>query len=316
MMAMWYVYSSSGSRLGPITDQTFRKLVQQGTVKRNTIVANQYGRTVAAGSIPGLPFPDQANELNSLSTGMTPSPYGQAPCAAPYTRQTNPYSQNSYGQPASSQVNPFQSQLTEDDNPFLPQEEPESVKIEPLLREMKIGRAARHVKKHRKVWVIAVCAVVCVFIVLGLLNPGGTVTINGKTFKQPASIHGIRLGDKLEKYRRGKWKRNYEYEFKEGILSLHPTGHGSRGPDLIQLYSLGFPERIIMMMFVFDSSNRTDFEKEVEYIEKNYHFWKTEDDNRFYRSTKKRCPPNAVIVTNLSFSDKHAVVYAFGPRPD
>lgn len=315
-MAMWYVYSNSGSRLGPMTDQAFRKLVQQGKVQRNTIVANQFGRTVTAGSIPGLPFPDQADELHSLGSGTAPPSYGQAPRAAA-PAPTTPYGQNRFGQSSYDQSNPFRSEPAADDNPFLPPEEPKQVKKGPLSQMPLIGpiidRAARHVKKHRKAWVIAACAVVCASFVMGLLNSSGTVTINGKTFKRPASIHGIRLGDKLEKYRRGKWKKNYEYGYKNGILSLHPIGRDSHGPDLIQLVSLDFPERIIMVVFVFESSNSADFEKEVEYIERNYHFWKTEDDDRFYRSTKKRCPPNAVI-TNPSFSDDHAVVYTLSPE--
>ena len=37
----------------------FKGLVQQGKIKRNTVVIDQYGRTVRAGSILGLPFPSR-----------------------------------------------------------------------------------------------------------------------------------------------------------------------------------------------------------------------------------------------------------------
>lgn len=56
-MAQWYYFSETGEKVGPMSDNAFKNLVQNGTIKRTTIIANQYGRTVQAGNIPGLPFP-------------------------------------------------------------------------------------------------------------------------------------------------------------------------------------------------------------------------------------------------------------------
>ena len=56
-MAQWYYFSETGEKVGPMSDNAFKSLVQNGTIKRTTIIANQFGRTVQAGNIPGLPFP-------------------------------------------------------------------------------------------------------------------------------------------------------------------------------------------------------------------------------------------------------------------
>ena len=77
-MANWYYFSDSGRKVGPLSDRTFRNLVQEGKIRRNTIVANEYGRTVQAGSILGLPFP-QDDEESSFS-GTAPNagaPFGR-----------------------------------------------------------------------------------------------------------------------------------------------------------------------------------------------------------------------------------------------
>lgn len=71
-MANWYYFSDNGRKIGPLSDRTFKNLIQEGKIRRNTIVANQYGRTVQAGSILGLPFP-QDDEDGSPLCGIAPN---------------------------------------------------------------------------------------------------------------------------------------------------------------------------------------------------------------------------------------------------
>ena len=71
-MANWYYFSDNGRKIGPLSDRTFRNLIQEGKIRRDTIVANEFGRTVQAGSILGLPFP-QDDERSSPFSGTAPN---------------------------------------------------------------------------------------------------------------------------------------------------------------------------------------------------------------------------------------------------
>ena len=57
-MANWYYYNNNGEKIGPIQTAALKMLAQQGIIARETIIENHTGRSVTAGSVNGLTFPE------------------------------------------------------------------------------------------------------------------------------------------------------------------------------------------------------------------------------------------------------------------
>lgn len=304
-MAMWYIYSNSGSRLGPLTDQAFRKLIQQGKVQRNTIVANQFGRTVTAGSIPGLPFPYKTDEMKSLGAGENEA----ASNAASRPGQADIYDENPFSQsPPNNQADPFQNQSDSYDNPFVMPEEQEP----------------REGAKPRNTWIVVAVSVVVLLVAFwgwqGVSNLDGKVTIAGKTFNQPDPIHGIRLGDKLSNYRRGKWRTDYTRESEDDdVLILRPNGE----KGLIFIGADKPSKRVTSISIYFGSllidEEREKFEKEKRYVEANYHYVKFmygdhKNNYYLYQTTSNGCTVYASVdIVSSDWNGPTGVFYSLKP---
>ena len=56
-MAHWY-YTKNGEKIGPITTAALKAVAAQGVITRETILVNHTGRTIVAGDVNGLIFPD------------------------------------------------------------------------------------------------------------------------------------------------------------------------------------------------------------------------------------------------------------------
>jgi len=57
-MAIWYYYNKNGGKTGPFTVAALKELVRQGVVTRETVIENTNGRTIIAGEVNGLTFPE------------------------------------------------------------------------------------------------------------------------------------------------------------------------------------------------------------------------------------------------------------------
>ena len=58
VMAIWYYYNKTGGKTGPFTVAALKELVRQGVVTRETVIENTNGRTIIAGEVNGLTFPE------------------------------------------------------------------------------------------------------------------------------------------------------------------------------------------------------------------------------------------------------------------
>lgn len=62
-MANWHYYNKNGEKVGPISVAALKALVQQGLITRETLIENHTGRTVLAGEVNGLAFPEAAPKV-------------------------------------------------------------------------------------------------------------------------------------------------------------------------------------------------------------------------------------------------------------
>lgn len=77
-MANWYYINSSGEKVGPITPTALKTLAQQGLITPETIIENGNGRSIVAGKVNGLSFPE-----SSITPESTAVPFDEASSAPP-----------------------------------------------------------------------------------------------------------------------------------------------------------------------------------------------------------------------------------------
>lgn len=64
--ANWYYYNKNGEKIGPISVASLKALTGQGLITRETVLVNHTGRTLAAGEVNGLTFPEAARPESAI----------------------------------------------------------------------------------------------------------------------------------------------------------------------------------------------------------------------------------------------------------
>ncbi len=125
----WFYYDKSGEKIGPITTTALKAIAAQGLITAETMIENRSGRSVAAGTVNGLTFPESTSPTSlpvdaevyglasSVSSTSPVGPVGPNPFSAGRPKGQNPLTSSAAATPPVG-PNPFSASPPTGPNPF------------------------------------------------------------------------------------------------------------------------------------------------------------------------------------------------------